>query len=190
MTSFTRIPAAASARPGPCTPVAGPIHTVLVLAAMAGWGSGSMLWGRSVTLALSTHPLRLYLWTVLIEWCVLALVLVGVRRAGVSLSAILGDRWQSREQILRDLGIAAAFWIIAALLLRLGGLVWRIVPGRNVLAVLPHGLAELIVWIGLRSCMAGRIDRSSCQCHAGQLRQLAAPFARSERWRRPKLIYR
>jgi membrane protease YdiL (CAAX protease family) len=92
---------------------------------------------------------QLYLFTALIEWFMFALVVVGVSRKGLSMSAIVGDRWRSRRQLLRDVGISAAFWIIAVVLLWLLSLVWRFTPNGNVLSVLPHGIAEAVVWIGL-----------------------------------------
>lgn len=140
-------PAASS--PGRYTPVASPLHTILVLVAMTAWAFGSSALGRSLIEALSSTRVRLYLLTALLEWLMFALVLLGVWRNGVSSSEILGDRWHSRREVLHDVGIAAGFWIVAAILLRLFGLVWRVTPSGNLLSVLPHGTPELILWVGL-----------------------------------------
>lgn len=79
-----------------------------------------------------------------------ALVLAGVRWSGASVFLVLGERWQSLRQVLRDIGIAAAFWIVAALLLLLFGWLLRTAAqARNVQFILPHGGAEMALWIAL-----------------------------------------
>jgi membrane protease YdiL (CAAX protease family) len=149
MTSIVPINSKAASTSGRYSPVAGPVHTIVVLAAIGAWTFGSKLSGRPLIMGLSSHPVRLYVLTALAEWIMFTLVVVGVRLGGTSISAVLGDRWHSRRQILRDVGIAAAFWIIAAVLLWLLSLVWRFTPNSNVLSILPHGIIQVIAWIGL-----------------------------------------
>src|SRR6202050_1909795 len=129
--------------------VAGPVHTILVLAVVGAWAFGSRILGRPLTMGLGSHPVRLYLLTALGEWFMFALVVAGARFSGTSINALLGSRWLSRRQILRDFGIAAAFWITSVALLWLLSLIWHFAPNGNVLSILPHGLVEVIVWIGL-----------------------------------------
>jgi membrane protease YdiL (CAAX protease family) len=56
----------------------------------------------------------------------------------------------SVRQVLRDIGIAAAFWLVSsALLLILGRLLRIATLGRNMDFILPHGGAEITVWLAL-----------------------------------------
>jgi membrane protease YdiL (CAAX protease family) len=87
--------------------------------------------------------------TVLYEWLLFVLVVVGVRRSGASVITVLGEHWHSVRQALRDIGIAAAFWTVAAMLLWIFGRLLRInALSRNV-SMLPHRGIELTLWIAL-----------------------------------------
>jgi membrane protease YdiL (CAAX protease family) len=78
------------------------------------------------------------------------LVVAGVRRSGASAFIVLGDHWHSVRQVLRDIGIAAGFWIVAATLLWIFGWLLRIgAPGGNTQLMLPHRGIELTLWIAL-----------------------------------------
>jgi uncharacterized protein len=129
--------------------VAGPVHTILVLAVLGTWAFGSRILGRPLIMGLGSHPVRLYLLTAFAEWFMFALVMAGARFYGTSINALLGSRWRSGRQLLRDVGIAAAFWLISVALLWLLSLIWHFAPNGNVLSVLPHGIVEVIAWIGL-----------------------------------------
>jgi membrane protease YdiL (CAAX protease family) len=122
---------------------------IVVLAAVGGWAFGSRILGRPLVMGLGSHPVRLYLVSALLEWFMFALVVAGARSSGTSINALLGSPWQSRRQILRDVGIAAAFWIASMALLWLLSLIWHFSPDSNVLSILPHGIVEVIAWIGL-----------------------------------------
>ena len=92
--------------------VASPIHTILVLAALGSWA----IWHKSFAqLNLTANPnrVRFYIVTVFYEWLLFVLVVAGVWRRGASVLIVLGDHWHSARQVLRDIGIAAGFWIVA-----------------------------------------------------------------------------
>jgi len=92
---------------------------------------------------------RFYIITLFYEWLLFILVVAGVRRSGASVLIVLGDHWRSVRQVLRDIGIAAGFWIVTWMLLWVFG--WLLRPaalGRNV-SMLPHRGIELTVWIAL-----------------------------------------
>jgi uncharacterized protein len=128
--------------------VASPIHTILVLAALGGWA----IWHKSFAqLNLTANPnrVRFYVVTIFFEWLLFVLVVAGVRRSGASVLIVLGDHWTSVRQVLRDIGIAAGFWIVAWVLLWILGWLLRIAAlGRNV-SMLPHRGIELTFWIAL-----------------------------------------
>ena len=118
--------------------VASPIHTILVLAAIGGWAIGHKSFADQLSAAANPNRVRFYVVTLFYEWLLFVLVVVGVRRSGASVLIVLGEHWHSVRQVLRDIGIAAGFWIVAAMLLWIFGWLLRIAAlGRNV-SMLPH----------------------------------------------------
>jgi len=130
--------------------VASPLHTILMLAAFAGWTFRAKILSDHMRAVANPNRVRLYLVTILVEWLFFVLVVAGVRRSGASVLLVLGDHWQSARQVLRDIGIAAGFWVIALVLLGAFARLLRIdVRGRDMQFFLPHGGAEITVWIAL-----------------------------------------
>jgi uncharacterized protein len=134
----------------PYPQAAGPIHTILVLAILGVWAFlGNMMAGQ-MRAAVNPHRVRFYLITLVFEWFLFVFVVAGVRRSGAPVLIILGDRWHSVRQVLRDIGIAAAFWVVSAGLLFVLGWLLRIAKlGRNVQFMLPHGGVEITLWLAL-----------------------------------------
>jgi membrane protease YdiL (CAAX protease family) len=100
--------------------------------------------------AASPDRVRFYIITLLYEWLLLVLVVAGVRHRGASVLVVLGGHWHSAREVLRDIGIGAGFWIVAAILLWIFGWLLRIAAlGRNTQVMLPHGGIELTSWIAL-----------------------------------------
>ena len=129
--------------------IASPIHTILVLAALAGWAFWHKSFADQLSAAANPNRVRFYIVTLLYEWLLFVLVVAGVRHHGASVLVVLGDHWHSVREVLRDIGIAAGFWIVAAILLWIFGWLLRIAGlGRNV-SMLPHGGIELTLWIAL-----------------------------------------
>jgi len=129
--------------------VAGPIHTILVLAVLGGWTFWHKISTDRLSPAANPNRLHHYLVSLLFEWLLFALVVAGVWRSGASVLIVLGDHWQSVRQVLRDIGIAAGFWIVAWMLLWvLGQLLRTAALGRNV-SMLPERGIELALWIAL-----------------------------------------
>jgi membrane protease YdiL (CAAX protease family) len=129
--------------------VASPIHTILVLAALGGWAFWHKISVDQLSVAANPNRVRFYLVTLFFEWLLFVLVLAGVRSSGASILIVLGDHWHSLRQVLRDIGIALGFWIIAAMLLWVFGWLLRIAGlGRNV-SMLPQRGIELAFWIAL-----------------------------------------
>jgi membrane protease YdiL (CAAX protease family) len=129
--------------------VASPIHTILVLAAIGGWAIGHRIFADQLSATASPNRIFFYGVTVLYEWLLFVLVVAAVRRSGASVITVLGDHWHSVRQVLRDFGIAAGFWIVAAMLLWIFGWLLRTATlGRNV-SMLPQRGIELTLWIVL-----------------------------------------
>lgn len=129
--------------------VASPIHTILVLAAIGSWAIGHRVFADQLSATANPNRILFYGVTVLYEWLLFVLVVAAVRRSGASVITVLGDHWHSVRQVLRDFGVAAGFWIVAAMLLWIFGLLLRTATlGRNV-SMLPQRGIELTLWIVL-----------------------------------------
>ena len=129
--------------------VASPIHTIVVLAALGGWAIWHKSFADQLSAAANPNRLRFYVVTIFFEWLLFVLVVAGVWRSGTSVLIVLGEHWRSVRQVIRDLGIAAGFWIVAAMLLWIFGWLLRITAlGRNV-SMLPQRGIELTLWIAL-----------------------------------------
>jgi hypothetical protein len=94
--------------------LASPIHTIFVLAVMGGWTVGHKMFADQLGAAANPHRVGFYVVTLIYEWLLFVLVVAGVRRSGASVLIVLGEHWHSVRQVLRDIGIAAGFWIVAA----------------------------------------------------------------------------
>ena len=100
--------------------------------------------------------IRLYERTMISEWLLLGFVLLGVWLKRVSLLEVLGERWRSMEQFLRDAGIGLLFLVVTIF-------VTSIVGGRGgkddttTRFLLPHGRTEILFWLAAR--MARSIGR-------------------------------
>ena len=130
--------------------VASPLHTILMLAAFAGWTFGAKILADQMRAAANPNRVRGYLVTIFVEWFFFVLVLAGVRRSGASVLLVLGDHWRSARQVLRDIGIAAGFWVVALILLWIFARLLRVdAKGGKLQFLLPHGGAEITLWLAL-----------------------------------------
>ena len=93
------------------------------------------------------HVIPVYLSVTVMNWLLVLFVWKGVRKRGGSFSSLIGGRWGSAWDVLRDLGIAAIFWAI--LLATAWGLHRALGEGheKSVDVLLPQTLPEILVWI-------------------------------------------
>jgi uncharacterized protein len=128
--------------------VAPPIHTVFVLAILGVWTFLGMIVANYMRTAVDPRRVRFYVLATLIEWLWFVLVVAGVRRSGAPVRLVLGDRWQSVRQVLRDIGVAAVFWIISITILVAAGWLLHITNASHKMDFLtPHGRLEMGLWI-------------------------------------------
>lgn len=106
------------------------------------------------------HKIEQYLWTMTWEWLPTGCVFLGIRKR-VSLRELVGGRWNSIDDVMRDLGIAAAFWLVAASVLSFGAHLMHFDQGgrmedmkRQLGFLVPGTTLELMVWC-LLSATAG-----------------------------------
>jgi membrane protease YdiL (CAAX protease family) len=100
--------------------------------------------------AVNLNRIGMYERTMLFEWLLFGFVILGVKLNGTPLVAVLGERWSSARQVLRDIGIAIAFLIGSIFITSiLGGHAHGGGPDPAIQFLLPHGKAEIAVWMAL-----------------------------------------
>ena len=156
--------------------VASPIHTISLLLILGVWAFLSWFMAGRVRAPPNPHRVRMYLLTIVSEWLVFAYVAAGVRRRGASISVVLGNRWSSGRQLVRDIGIAAAFWVISVGILALFARLLHIdSSSRTVQFMLPHGALEMTLWVAV-SVSAGICEETIFR---GYLQRQFIAFTRS-----------
>lgn len=156
--------------------IADPMHTILFLAVEAVLAYGGAI--RTHQLRASANPDRIYLYARLIagEWLLLAFVIAGLRVHGTPVRAILGERWRSIVDFLRDLGIGLVFWMVTLVVISvLGGISGDHGDNRAVQFLLPHGRAEMALWVAL-SLTAGICEEA---LYRGYLQRQVSALAKS-----------
>jgi CAAX protease family protein len=140
---------------------AGPLHTIFLLAILGAWAFLGRIIADQMRAAVNPHRLRFYVLTLFFEWLLFVFVVVGVRRSGAPVRLVLGDRWLSVRQVLREIGIAAAFWIVSGILLFILAWLLRVAEHHPSMEfILPHGGVEITVWIAL-SVTAGICEETA-----------------------------
>lgn len=96
----------------------------------------------------------LYASTIAVQWTMVGLVWLGVRRRGYKIRELTGRGWRNLEDALLDVGIAAGFWIVAVLVLAGAARLMRFAPKieemRKALDFLaPSNALELCLWVVL-----------------------------------------
>jgi membrane protease YdiL (CAAX protease family) len=156
-------------------PIASPMHFAIVLALMAVWGFGGAADAGAIAHA-RINRVVFYVVTMIIEWLMLGLVLFGVRRHGSPYSTVLGERWRSATEVARDIGVAAAFWLVSAVVLSATiGHSKEATPSDVVQALLPRGVLESTVWIAL-SVTAGICEEA---IYRGYLQRQLIAYSKS-----------
>jgi membrane protease YdiL (CAAX protease family) len=142
--------ALAQSTPDRYTRVAGPLHTIVVLVVLGAWAYLARMFTDRLSASATPHRSGTYLLTIFMEWVVFLLVVAGVWRNGSSVFLVIGERWRSGRQLLRDIGIAAGFWVVAVALLFVFSKLLR-VPGmaHNMQFMLPHSGPETALWVAL-----------------------------------------
>lgn len=131
-------------------PLTSPWFFVLVLALIAFWSFRGAAGADAIARIASIGRPLLYLRTIVFEWVLLGMVLFGLKLRGTSFQAVLGRRWLSGKEVMRDIGIAAAFWIVSTIVLSMITLHPHDAPPNPLVqAMLPQGFLESVIWIAL-----------------------------------------
>lgn len=130
-------------------------HTALLIAILLAMAAYGVFLQRQAgpgpqLVARRGSALPLYLSLIAAEWGLLRFVVAGgLRRTGTRFRDLLGQRWATWKDIVRDVAIAVAFWAV-----------WTFVESvvvshlgrdaaKGIDSLLPRGPAEIAVWIAL-----------------------------------------
>jgi len=131
-------------------PVASYRHLALVIAIMTVIAIRGLAFVSKGKGAVTTpNHIALYISLILVEAALVYLVWRGIRTTGTTLNDLIGGRWTTPLDVIRDIALAALLW---GVLLAIAS-VWRNVGGggglsESVSAMLPDTLTEKIFWIG------------------------------------------
>jgi membrane protease YdiL (CAAX protease family) len=81
------------------------------------------------------------------EWLITAFIWFGYRLRGLSVRTLAGDMATGWRPILRDLGLAIAFLIVANIILGILGQLIHATPGQSVRNFLPHTGLEVATFL-------------------------------------------
>jgi membrane protease YdiL (CAAX protease family) len=132
-------------------------HTIVFLLFLIGYAyHGQTTVARIEGLHL-TSKVPLYLFMILFELTLVSYVwFLGVKRAGGSFRAVIGGKWSTFGDVLRDIGVAFLFWLVVIVVLV--GLQFSLgkspQTAKAVFMLAPGTLPEIIVWV-LLSVTAG-----------------------------------
>ncbi|MGB6386692.1 MAG: CPBP family intramembrane glutamic endopeptidase [Terriglobales bacterium] len=128
-------------------PIASPWHTLLVLALQALIAYRGKIHADQMRAIVNPNRIGAYEHSMFFEWFILALVIVGVTLHGSSLFVVLGERWRSFRQVLRDVGIAISFLIVSIVA---GSIMPPYLHGgagdKAAQFLLPRGGVEMALW--------------------------------------------
>ena len=126
----------------------GPLHTVILVMLLIAGASLMYFSARHVQGTPQPNRVSFYLTTMAWEWFLTGYVLLGVRRYGKSLVEVTGARWNSGKEVVRDIGIALGFWVVALMALRLTASLLRFQGSQHTLrALAPESPAQTMTWI-------------------------------------------
>jgi len=128
-------------------PVAPGWHTVVLLAvllAFSALGAYSMRGSRPPA---PGRQMLHYLVTIAAQWVLFAFVWFGVRRRGVPLRQVIGGQWPAWTAAFRDLGVALAFMVTAAMIVGALGQILHVAPGEAIRSLVPRTPAQVVVYL-------------------------------------------
>jgi membrane protease YdiL (CAAX protease family) len=122
-------------------------HTVvivLIMAAISGWSAYS---GGLPSVGHARDRIASYVSAIVMEWLVFGFIWFGLRLRNQRLRILLGENWGGARQILRDLGLALLFLIVANIILTVLGHLLTAEPNAAIRNLLPHGPAQIAVYL-------------------------------------------
>ena len=130
-------------------------HTALLVALFLALTVGGALFRRQIAAAPETvrphpHVAPLYLSLMAAEWGLFFYVWRGgLRRTGIRLRDLIGGRWSRPRDVLVDTVFAAGLWACWVGIDAAWGRLWPTHQPSSVGHLLPRGVLETVLWIGL-----------------------------------------
>ncbi len=126
-------------------------HTVLVLLPIAIMSVASAYQHGLPNANLPGMSSRLsgYFTVIVVEWLVVLMIWLALKRRGLSMGSLVSGRWQSLKSFFRDLGPGVGLIVVAVPVT--SGLIHllRVHTNSTLAAIIPHTAFELVVWLGL-----------------------------------------
>lgn len=123
-------------------------HTIVFIAIFVGLSVVGGFFQHSVKQQQATGPsgsaVPGYISVVVLEWLLVLYVRMGVHKHGILLRDLVGGRWATPKQVMKDIALGAGLWALWI------GLMNPHVLGEGTNAaqgLLPRGLLESLVWI-------------------------------------------
>jgi len=129
--------------------IASPWHTAIVLGVQIALTVRGYLRSHQMSEAITVNRISLYERTILFQWIVFVLVIVGVRLHGSSVYEVLGERWRSWQQLVTDAGVALLLLLASIIVPAILGPHSQSGADSATQFLLPHGGAEMGGWIAL-----------------------------------------
>jgi membrane protease YdiL (CAAX protease family) len=130
-------------------------HTALLVALFLGIAVSGALFQREARsqggmLPQHTNVIPLYLSLIAAEWGLFIFVWRGgLRRTGTTLGELIGGRWGSAKDVLRDVGLALGIWA-AWVILQIAWTHWLGAEHAvSIQPLLPRRFSESVLWIGV-----------------------------------------
>jgi membrane protease YdiL (CAAX protease family) len=124
------------------------MHTTFLLAVIvagSSWGYFGAVRMRAVH---NPHRAAMYVLTILWEWSVVGYIAWGVHGHGSSLRELIGGKWNDLKAVLKDVAIAAGFWLIAIVVLFAAAVALHATEtGQSIRFMLPQSGLEIFLWI-------------------------------------------
>ena len=122
-------------------------HTVAVLLVLFWFSFASSLAAGLTPLGPGSGRAAEYGVVIVFEWAVVAFIWVGLRRRSLRIIDLVGGTWTRPIYVLRDLLIAVAFLIVAAVVLNGLDYFIKTTPNQAILNLLPRGPIEIILFL-------------------------------------------
>jgi membrane protease YdiL (CAAX protease family) len=149
--------------PSAFRPVAPWWHTALLSAILIGLAVAGAVFQKAAT----AHPdvarrpsqvVPLYLSLLIMEWgLVLYVQRAGLRRSGTTLRELIGGRWRTWKDVLRDAALAIGLWAVAKLVMSGMERLLARDPAASIGGYLPREAGEVALWV-LLSLTAGFVE--------------------------------
>jgi membrane protease YdiL (CAAX protease family) len=145
-----------SSNPAFFKPVASWRHFGIVIAIMLVVAvQGIVLQSKQSVSRASSNHIVIYVSLIIVEWALVYLVWRGIRKTHTTLRDLVGGRWESPRDVVRDFALGILLWVVLISI----ATAWKYAAGggglsESVTAALPRSGAERMLWV-LVSISAG-----------------------------------